>query len=160
MSQPIDSALYREVCGYYATGVTIVTAAPDGKPVGLAANSFTSVSLDPPLVLFCPGRQSSSWPRIAEAGVFCVNVLAEDQEHVSRVFAGRGEDKFAGIGWRASGTGSPMLHDALAWIDCEVQSVHEAGDHWIVVGAVKEMEVGRRGLPLLFYRGGYGRYEP
>jgi 3-hydroxy-9,10-secoandrosta-1,3,5(10)-triene-9,17-dione monooxygenase reductase component len=130
--------------------------APDG-PVGLAIGSFASLSLDPPQVLFCPAKTSGSWPRIREAGAFCVNILADDQEDVSRVFASKGTDKFAEIGWRRSGNGSPLLDGVLAYIDCEIGSVHDGGDHEIVVGRVQDLEVRHEGGPLIFFRGGYGR---
>ena len=146
--------------GHFPTGVTVVTSMTGDGPVGLAVGSFTSVSLDPPLVAFCPGVTSSSWPRIRDAGAFCVNVLAEDQEHVCRVFAGKADDKFEGLGWKpAAGTGAPILESVLAWIDCRIAAVHEAGDHWIVLGEVQDLDVGREAGPLVFYRGGYGKFE-
>jgi flavin reductase (DIM6/NTAB) family NADH-FMN oxidoreductase RutF len=151
----IDSARFRQVLGHFATGVTVVTADhPDG-PVGLAIGSFFSVSLDPPLVGFCAARSSTSWPRIREAGTFCVNVLAEDQEHVCRAFASKQPDKFRGLGWRPSALGAPVLADVLAWIECEIELMHDAGDHEIVIGAVRELEVEREIGPLVFFRGGY-----
>jgi 3-hydroxy-9,10-secoandrosta-1,3,5(10)-triene-9,17-dione monooxygenase reductase component len=161
MSAPdIDEARFRQVLGHFPTGVTVVSAHPDGEPpVGLAVGSFFSVSLDPALVGFCPGKSSTSWPRIEAAGRFCVNVLADDQEDVARVFAGKGEDKFRGIGWRPAGTGSPIISDVLAWIDCEIADIHEAGDHYIVTGAVHELKVERERHPLVFFRGGYGTFE-
>jgi 3-hydroxy-9,10-secoandrosta-1,3,5(10)-triene-9,17-dione monooxygenase reductase component len=156
----IDTARYRQVLGHFPTGVTVITAAgPDG-PAGLCVGSFASVSLDPPLVAFCAGDQSSSWPKIEAAGHYCVNILADDQEDIARVFAGRGEDKFAGIGWRPSvATGAPVIHDVLAWIDTRIEAVHQAGDHWIVVGRVLDLEIGHEGGPLVFFRGGFGRYH-
>jgi 3-hydroxy-9,10-secoandrosta-1,3,5(10)-triene-9,17-dione monooxygenase reductase component len=155
----IDPAVFRQVLGHFPTGVTIVTAAPDHKPVGLAVGSFTSLSLDPPLVAFCPANTSTSWPHIKEAGTFCVNVLAADQEGLCRHFAGKGDDKFAGIGWKTSPLGSPILDGVLAWIDCTIDSVHPGGDHVIVVGRVHDLEVAHGGGPLVFFRGGYGRFE-
>jgi 3-hydroxy-9,10-secoandrosta-1,3,5(10)-triene-9,17-dione monooxygenase reductase component len=156
----IDAAHFRTVLGHFPTGVTVVTAmGPDG-PAGLAVGSFFSVSLDPPLVGFCPNKASSNWPAIRGASVFCVNILAEDQEDVCRVFAAKGGDKFSGIGWHPSSTGSPRLHDVLAWIDCEIDAVHDAGDHEVCIGRVKELDVERhRAGPLVFFRGGYGRFE-
>jgi flavin reductase (DIM6/NTAB) family NADH-FMN oxidoreductase RutF len=155
-----DSAHFRTVLGHFATGVTVVTATGRDGPVGLAVGSFTSVSLEPPLVAFCPDRRSTSWPSIRHAGVFCVNILAEDQEDLCRVFAAKGGDKFAGVGWQPVGSGSPRLHDVVAWIDCDLEAVHDAGDHEICVGRVRELEVERRDDgPLVFYRGGYGRFE-
>ncbi len=154
----IAAAHFRTVLGHFATGVVVVTAAGD-RPVGLSVNSFTAVSLEPPLVAFCADRRSGSWAVIRRAGAFCVNVLAEDQEALSRVFATRGADKFDGVGWTRAPSGSPRLHDALAWIDCTIEAVHGAGDHDICVGRVGELDVGRGDGPLVFYRGGYGRFE-
>ena len=150
---------YRTTMGHFCTGVTIVTAmAPDG-PAGFTCQSFSSLSLDPPTVLVCPQKASSSWPRIEAAGHFVVNVLAEPQEEICRSFARSGADKFAGVGWRpAPATGAPMLRDCLAWIECRLDSVLDGGDHLIAVGRVLELEVGE-GKPLLFYRGGFGRFD-
>jgi 3-hydroxy-9,10-secoandrosta-1,3,5(10)-triene-9,17-dione monooxygenase reductase component len=152
-----DEASYRTVLGHFATGVTIVTAMDGGEPVGLSANSFASVSLDPPLVLFCAAKDSTTWPRIQAAGKFTVNVLNEHQEDVSRVFATKGADRFSRIGYRPSTNGSPILHDVLAYIDCDIEAEHDAGDHVIVVGRVLELGVLSEDGPLLFFRGGYGR---
>jgi 3-hydroxy-9,10-secoandrosta-1,3,5(10)-triene-9,17-dione monooxygenase reductase component len=147
------------VLGHFATGVTVVTGMAGGQPVGLAVNSFTSVSLSPSLVAFSVATASSTWPRLRPAGAFCVNILAEDQEVVSRAFAARGLDRFEGVGWRPAPSGSPVLAGALAWIDCTVEAEHEAGDHVIVVGRVRELDLDHEGRPLVFYRGGYGRFE-
>ena len=153
----IDPATYRQVLGHFPTGVTVITAALTSGPVGMAVGSFTSVSLDPPLVGFLPGKTSSSWPGIEAAGTFCVNILADDQEHLCRVFASKAEDKFTGIGWTpAAGTGAPLLDGVLAWIDCKVEQVVEAGDHWFVIGRVLDLSVASEGKPLVFFRGGYG----
>jgi flavin reductase (DIM6/NTAB) family NADH-FMN oxidoreductase RutF len=155
-----DAAKYRQVLGHFPTGVTVITAENEGVPVGLAVGSFSSLSLDPPLVLFCPGSQSSSWPKIRASGSFCVNILAADQEHVCRVFAGKEPDKFAAIEWsRTKETGSPLIDGALAWIDCDIEQVLPGGDHDIVVGRVRNLDSREGVLPLVFYRGGYGRYE-
>lgn len=156
----IDDARFRQVLGRFATGVTVVTGLAGGAPVGLAVNSFTSVSLEPALVAFCVAKASRTWPSLRSAGSFCVNILAEHQEALSRVFAGRPPDRFLGVGWRPGPSGAPILSDVLAWIDCTVVAEHDAGDHLIVVGRVREMDVGLDGRPLLFYRGGYGRFEP
>ena len=161
-----DAARYRQVLGHFCTGVTIVTAVErdaggNTRPTGFSAQSFTSVSLDPPLVAMCPGSAILSWPSIRDAGVFCANILAHDQEVLCRRFATRGVDKFQGIGWKPShATGSPVLDGVLAWVDARIEAVHEAGDHLIVVGRVVDLDVSREALPLLFYRGGYGRFEP
>ncbi len=155
-----DSARYRQVLGHFATGVTVVTGTLDGQPMGLSVNSFTSVSLAPPLVAFCIARTSTTWPRLRARGHFCVNILAEDQEQLARVFATRLVDKFTGVGWTPAPSGSPVVLGALAWLDCTVEAEHEAGDHLIVVGRANNMEVVHEAGPLIFYRGGYGRFEP
>jgi 3-hydroxy-9,10-secoandrosta-1,3,5(10)-triene-9,17-dione monooxygenase reductase component len=131
-----------------------------GRPLGLSVNSFTSVSLEPALVAFCVARRSSTWPLLRQSGMFCVNILAEDQEALSRTFATPNLDRFEGVGWRAAPSGAPVLAGVLAWIDCTVAAEYEAGDHLIVVGHVRELGLLHEGRPLLFYRGGYGRFEP
>ena len=152
-----DSATYRQVLGHFPTGVTVVTAMTDAGPAGMAIGSFSSLSLEPPQVLFCPSRISSSWARIQEAGKFCVNILGDDQEDISRVFASSADDKFAEIGWKRSGNGAPQINGVLAHIDCDIHDVLDGGDHDIVVGAVTGLEVHHEGGPLVFFRGGYGR---
>lgn len=154
------AAQFRQVLGHFPTGVVIVSTLAEGVPVGLSVNSFTAVSLEPPLVAFCAARRSRSWASIRAVGSFCVNVLAEDQEAVSRVFATPGADRFQGLGWALSPSGSPQLHGSLAWIDCTVEAVHPGGDHEICVGRVVALAVEREDRPLVFYRGGYGRFEP
>jgi 3-hydroxy-9,10-secoandrosta-1,3,5(10)-triene-9,17-dione monooxygenase reductase component len=154
-----DVAHFRAVLGHFCTGVTIVTGLEGEEPVGLTCQSFVSLSLDPPLVAFSPGKSSKSWPRIAPSGAFCVNVLTADQEDLGRVFANSGADKFRGVGWRAGETGSPILQDSLAWIDCRIVAQHDAGDHLIVIGQVVELSAAKSGKPLLFFRGGFGRFE-
>jgi 3-hydroxy-9,10-secoandrosta-1,3,5(10)-triene-9,17-dione monooxygenase reductase component len=151
-----DSAQFRAVLGHFATGITVITAMDGDEPVGLAANSFTSVSLDPPLVLFCAAKTSSTWPRIERAGHFTVNVLDEEQEDVCRLFATPGADRFGQIGWRI-GTRGPILDDVHAFLDCTLDAVHEAGDHWIVLGQVVDLGLDADAGPLLFYQGRYGR---
>ena len=155
----IDAAHYRNVLGHFPTGVTVITGMSDGKPVGMAIGSFSSVSLDPPLVLFCPQKSSSSWPKIEASGGFCANILTSEQEDVCRVMASKTEDKFSGIGWRAGDSGSPVLADVLGYIDCTIERVHDEGDHLVVIGRVLELDAANEGLPLVFYRGGYGRFE-
>lgn len=159
MSDPtIDPAVFRQVLGHFPTGVTVITSESDGERVGLAVGSFFSISLDPPLVGFCAGNQSSSWPKIRAAGRFCVNILDSAQEDVCRAFAGKSEDKFAGIGYDAAPySGAPRLKSALAWIDCELDEVHVGGDHDIVVGRVHDLAIDHEGTPLVFFRGGYSQ---
>ncbi|GIU86429.1 MAG: monooxygenase [Acidimicrobiia bacterium] len=154
-----EPAAFRTVLGHYATGVVIVTARDGGEPVGMACNSFTSVSLEPPLVLFCAAKTSTTWPRIQRAGAWCANVLAEEDEELCRLFAQKGADRFAGVAHRPGATGAPVLDRALAFVDCRTEAEHDAGDHVIVVGRVVELGHRAEGRPLLFYRGGYGRFD-
>jgi flavin reductase (DIM6/NTAB) family NADH-FMN oxidoreductase RutF len=155
---PFDGARFRQVLGHFPTGVTVITTIHEGKPVGLAVGSFASVSLEPPLVLFCAAATSSTWPKIRETGRFCVNILDESQEDVCRTFASKATDKFESIGWKHSPLGSPVLNDVLGWIDCEIADVVQEGDHDVVVGRVSGLDVAHEGSPLVFYRGGYGRF--
>ncbi len=157
----IEEAEFRTVLGHFASGVSVVTGIVDGAPAGFACQSFFSLSLDPPLIAVSPSKRSTSWPGIGGSGAFCVNVLTEEQEALCRAFArpGGGQDKFAGVGWDPAATGSPRLHDVLAWVDCRVEAAHDAGDHHLVVGAVVGMGAGR-GEPLVFYRGGFGGFRP
>ena len=154
-----DPATYRTVLGHFATGVVIVSAIDGEEPVGMACNSFTSVSLEPPLVLFCAAKSSTTWPRIQGAGKWAATILDDDGEEICRLFAQKGADRFARIAYTPGRTGSPILEDALAYVDCETLVEHDAGDHVIVVGRVVELGYQHEGTPLLFYRGGYGRYE-
>lgn len=156
----IDSMLYRDVLGHYPTGVVIVTAMVDGSPVGLVIGSFTSVSLDPPQVAFLPMKQSGSWARIRTAASFCINVLSAEQEQLCRDFARPSEDKFAGISWHPSPSGAPIIDGVVAWLDCAPAAIYDGADHDIVLGRVTHMKVEERGLPLLFFQGGYGRFAP
>ncbi|UUU33117.1 flavin reductase family protein [Streptomyces sp. CA-210063] len=133
---------------------------PDARPAGFACQSFSALSLDPPLVVFMVGRTSTTWPRIARAGVFCVNVLGAEQGELCRRFAVSGADKFAGVAHEpAPATGSPRLIGAPAWIDCTIHAVHTGGDHLIVVGRVEALGTGgEESAPLLFHRGRFGGF--
>jgi 3-hydroxy-9,10-secoandrosta-1,3,5(10)-triene-9,17-dione monooxygenase reductase component len=152
-----DAAEFRRVLGQFATGVTVITAMDGEEPAGVVANSFTSVSLDPPLVLFCVARTSSTWPRIERARCFAVNILGEHQEETSRLFATRDVDRFASVEWHVGVGGSPVLEDCLAYLDCEFWAEYDGGDHIIVVGRVLDLGVPREAGPLLFFQGKYGR---
>lgn len=168
----IDPRTFRHVLGQFCTGITIITTVHDGEPVGFACQSFAALSLDPPLVLFCPTKVSRSWQAIESSGRFCVNVLHEDQKDVSARFGSREPDKFVGIDWSPSRLGSPVLGGTLAHMDCTVASVHDGGDHFVVFGAVhslsefapdersREEHRFRKPRPLLFYRGEYTGIEP
>ena len=161
-SDTVTSGLFRQVLGQYPTGVCVVTAIhPDGEAVGMTIGSFSSVSLEPPLVGFMPEQTSSSWARLRECGSeFCVNILSEGQEEIGRIIAARKRNKFDGLSWRRSPAGLPVLTDSCAFIDCAVQDVFHAGDHDIVIGRVLDLGVERPFLPLLFFRGGYGSFTP
>ena len=160
-----DGREFRRVLGHYPTGVVVVTAACPSGPEGMTIGSFTSVSLDPPLVSFCPGHDSDSWARMRDVGSFCVNVLSDDQADVSTIFASKADDRFAAVSTRVEVTGSPVIEECLAWIDCRVHAVHTAGDHDIVVGEVVALGISggdagseaAAGAPLVFFKGGYGR---
>lgn len=157
----IDGQRFRRVLGNYPTGVTVVTAiGEDGSPAGMAVGSFTSVSLDPPLVAFLPTKTSTSFPKIRTATSFCVNVLAADQEPLSRIFAARGGDKFSDVRWSSTGSGAPRIDGVAAWIDCDFESIQEAGDHYLVIGRVRELDSDGERLPLVFFQGGYGKFSP
>lgn len=161
MSVDIDPASFRQILGHYPTGVCAITAVqPDGVTAAMIVGSFTSVSLDPPLVAFFPDKGSSSWPKIAAAGKFCVNVLGDAQEDLCRILASKAPDKFDNVPHHLSALGSPVLDGALAWIDCTIHAVHDAGDHHIVLGAVHGLDVHHPGAPLLFHKGAYGRVTP
>ncbi|MFJ6697241.1 flavin reductase family protein [Streptomyces sp. NPDC091272] len=188
---PLDPVEFRRVLGNFASGVTVVTSpgpasredgpttgdspaneptpgeppagdpSPGEPPAGFACQSFASLSLDPPLVVFMVARTSTTWPRIARSGVFCVNILGAHQGELCRAFARSGTDKFAGVEYDAAPvTGSPRLAGAPAWIDCTIQSVHTGGDHLIVVGRVEALGAADPGAPesspLLFHQGAFG----
>lgn len=154
----IDPADFRRVFAHLPTGVTVITAHGAGGPLGMAANSVTSVSMDPPLLLFCPSRSSATWPGIRATGAFCVNVMARHHEAITRGFAARDADRFAGVAWEHRPLG-PGLAEALAWIECHVEDERDAGDHTIVVARVTAIEAAAAlADPLVFFRGGYGSF--
>jgi 3-hydroxy-9,10-secoandrosta-1,3,5(10)-triene-9,17-dione monooxygenase reductase component len=152
-----DQARFREVLGHFATGVTIVTAMEEAGPVGFTCQAFSALSLDPPMVVLAPAKDSTSWPKIAKAGWFCVNILESKQEAICRTFAVSGVQKFEGVGWSPAASGAPVLDGCLAWIDCELELSHDAGDHELVLGRVHDLGV-EDGTPLLYYRSGFGRF--
>jgi 3-hydroxy-9,10-secoandrosta-1,3,5(10)-triene-9,17-dione monooxygenase reductase component len=153
---PVDAATFRHACGHFATGVAIVTmAGPDGTPHGLTANSFTSVSLDPPLVLVCVEKTITTYPAIQRASGWLVNILTEDQEELCRRFATPDIDKFAGVTTEPGEFDAPRLPGCLAYLAVRTTAEYDGGDHGIFLGEVTDVEV-RRGEPLIFYRGMYG----
>jgi 3-hydroxy-9,10-secoandrosta-1,3,5(10)-triene-9,17-dione monooxygenase reductase component len=156
----LDAQRFRRVFGHFCTGVTVITTIDEEGPAGFACQAFAPLSLEPPLVLFCPQAGSQTWRRIQATGFFCVNILADDQRDVSRVFGARGADKFAGVGWTESPAGAPLLTDAHTWADCRIEAVHPGGDHAIVVGRVTALGEVRDTKPLLFYKGRYTGTAP
>lgn len=154
---PVSPAVMRDVLGHFVSGIVVITAAgPDG-PLGFTCQSFSSLSLDPPLVLLSTSRSSTTWPRIAATGSFAVNVLGADQQAVSTRFAVSGGDKFTDQSWRPGLLGNPLLDGAIAHVECDIEAVHDGGDHHIVVGRVRALDA--PGLdsraPLVYYRSGY-----
>ena len=151
-----DPRSFRQALGCFATGITVVTSVGlDGEYLGFTANSFNSVSLDPPLVLFSLDRGAYSLKAFEAAGVFAINILREDQEAVSIAFARALSSKWEGVRTEIWQTGSPILVDALASFDCETISMHDGGDHVIFVGRVLRLRAGVDGRPLLYFRGAY-----
>lgn len=158
MTGAIDPLTFRRTLGHYPTGVCAITSVDNnGASVAMIVGSFTSVSLDPPLVAFFPDKGSTTWPKIQASGRFCVNVLADDQEDLCRVLASKDPDKFDRAPHNLSAAGAPVLEGALVWIDCSLYAVHEAGDHYIAIGKVGAFEVGRVAAPLIFHKGRYGK---
>lgn len=156
----LDPMMFREVLGHYPTGVVVVTGiADDGAPAGMVIGSFTSVSLDPPIVAYLPSKTSKSFARLRQSKTFCVNVLSADQEHLCRLFAGSTEDKFAGLRWTPTPSGAPILDGSVAWIECSLREVLDGGDHYIVLGDTTALGVQNPAPPLLFFQGGYGRFS-
>ena len=157
---PLNSAHFRQVLGQYPTGVTVITAMGT-EPLGMVVGTFSSVSMDPPLVCFMPTRGAGAWKAIQASGDrFCVNILSEDQGEICGAIATRWENRFDGIPFSLSESGQPVIHGAVAYLDCTVHQVVEAGDHDIVVGRVESLNVLSSAYPLLFFRGGYGAFQP
>ena len=156
----IAPARFREVLGGYPTGVCVITSADADFRYAMVVGTFTSISLEPPLVGFFPDKASSSWPKIERTGRFCVNVLGEDQLEHCKHFASKREDKFEGRSHGLSPGGLPLLDDAVAWIECDIAQVIEIGDHLLVVGAVSALDRRDNGDPLLFHSGSYHGLQP
>jgi 3-hydroxy-9,10-secoandrosta-1,3,5(10)-triene-9,17-dione monooxygenase reductase component len=151
-----DPRSFRDALGRFTTGVAFITAAPDGEPAGLIVNSFTSVSLEPPLISFCPSRSSLTWSRMRRTGRFGVNVLGRRHERFVARATPAGADRFAGLDWTVGRDGVPVLTDALASFECEIVAEHPAGDHWIVLGRVDEVSISPSKDPLVFFAGAFG----
>ncbi|HWL45607.1 MAG TPA: flavin reductase family protein [Ilumatobacter sp.] len=162
-----DSKQFRRVLGHFPTGVTVITGLNGDRPVGFTIGSFTSVSLDPPLVGFLPQVDSDTWAELAPAGAFCVNVLSRHQADLCWQFAKTGNEhtRFDGVGWHPAPSGAPILDRAVAWIDCTVEQVYEMGDHYFVLGRVGALDAdpdgdGHGPDPLLFFCGALGGFAP
>ncbi|MBF4162098.1 flavin reductase family protein [Nocardioides sp. CBS4Y-1] len=153
---------FRDTLSQFASGITVITTLSGGEPVGMTCQSFSSVSLEPPLVMFIPAKTSRAWPLIQRAGAFCANILASGQADLSNQMASKGADKFAGVDWEpAQVTGSPVLKGTLAHLDCRIHAAYEAGDHFVVIGRVEHLAVGDDAAdPLLFFRGTYRSTDP
>lgn len=153
----LDPAHFRRVLGEFSTGVVVVTSiSDDGTPIGLAVGSFSSVSLTPPLVAFFVAHTSTTFPRIAETGRFCANILSHTQLEVCRTFSRSGGDKFDGVHWQPAPSGAPVLDGVHGWIDCRISSIQRLGDHDLVVGEVVDLDAeGGEASPLVFYRSGF-----
>ncbi|MEO3792459.1 flavin reductase family protein [Nonomuraea sp. B10E15] len=155
----IDSARLRRALGHYPTGVVVVAALADGEPHGFTVNSFTSVSLDPPIVSFCAAHTSTTWPYIRAAGAFTISMLSAGQERVCQSFSKKGADRFSGVGWTVNGSGHPAITGAVAWIDCMLDSCHLVGDHELILARVIDLTTNDAAGddPLVFHRGRLGR---
>jgi len=160
MSLPIpaiEPSRFRQALGHYASGITVITSLSEGEAIGFTCQSFHSVSMSPPLVSFNVMRDSASYPRIRQAGRFLVNILSHEQVGISNQFARRGTDKWHGVEWQASPLGNPIIAGSLHWLDCEIHAEHAAGDHLIVIGEVKALDLQQAAAtqPLLYFKGQY-----
>lgn len=156
--QELDQKVFRQALGKYASGITIVGGMVEDKLAGFTCQSFYSVSVNPPLVSFSVMRTSKSWPAIRPSGHFTINVLSWDQMHLSDTFARSSEDRWAGVKWKPSPNGAPVIDDALLWLDCSVHAEHEAGDHWVVICNVHHISDTAHPpecSPLIYYQGRY-----
>jgi 3-hydroxy-9,10-secoandrosta-1,3,5(10)-triene-9,17-dione monooxygenase reductase component len=151
----LSEAHYRHVLGHFASGLAVVTASTCAGPVGFTCQSFSAVSIDPPLVLLCPGVTSTTWPRVRATGAFAVNILAAEQATLSRGFARAAADRFSGVAWRPGPVArAPVIDGVLTWLECRIEAEHRAGDHYVVLGRVLAMEA-TDGDPLIYFRGAF-----
>ena len=154
----IDQAAFRQALGHFATGVTVVTTSHEGAFYGMTVSAFSSLSLEPPLILICIQTTTPTHEALADASTFAVNILCEDQEQLSRHFATRQSEKFEGIAYTLGASGCPLLSGVLATIECRITERLPGGDHTIIVGEVLQTAV-HKGTPLIYYRSGYGRFR-
>ena len=155
----LDARKFRDIMGTFTTGVTIVTTMDNDTPYGITANSFTSVSLSPPLVMFCLGKSSTNFEAFMASDCFAVNILSSQQGALSTRFATFEGDRFDGLNWTAWDTGAPILENVIGAIDCRLEATHDAGDHVIMLGLVVRAEMKNNAPPLLYFKGGYERLE-
>lgn len=154
---PVSKDEFRAALSRFTSGVTVVTTlGKDNRPAGITVSAFSSVSLEPPLVLACIDKRASLHDHLTEGRYFAVNILAEDQQHISRLFASKDEDRFGGVRCSRGASGAPLLDDALAYLECRVVHAYPGGDHTIIVGEVESTSVADR-EPLAYYRGCYTR---
>lgn len=157
---PNNQKWFRQVMSEYPTGVCVVTATHNDKPCGMVVGSFTSVSLDPPLVAFMPGKDSTTWPKIEAAKHFCVNIFGIDQLELCGKLASKSQNKFDNLSIRTSKCGAVIIEGCVAWVDCIRHAVHDAGDHYIVLGEIIAMDRISGQSPLLFCKSSYGSFKP
>jgi flavin reductase (DIM6/NTAB) family NADH-FMN oxidoreductase RutF len=157
---PVDDRSFRKALGCFASGVTVVTTLDPAnrQPIGVTVSAFSSLSLDPPQVLFCLGRKTTSLESFKSFGFFAINVLAESQRDLSIRFASRSEDKWAGVDWTAGISGVPLVNGCLASLECSLASAVDGGDHVIFIGNVENLKHQEGGAPLLYFRGAYMNY--
>lgn len=160
MNASIDTRAYRDVLGHYPTGVCAISARVAGTPLAMVVGTFTSVSLDPPLVGFLPARSSETWEQLRLTEEFCVNVLASDQAKLCKRMATRGPERFADVTWIEEPDATPRIDGSVAWISCRLASVTEVGDHDFVLGHVRALELARDTAPLIFHRGSFAQPTP
>lgn len=153
----IEPSTFRQALGHYASGITVITSHHEGEPIGFTCQSFYSVSMSPPLVSFSVMSRSASYPKIRQAGRFTVNILSGEQVGISNPFARRGANKWQDVEWQASPLGNPIIAGSLHWLDCEIHAEHAAGDHLIVIGEVKALNLQATAAtqPLLYFKGQY-----
>lgn len=155
----LDPRRIRDVMGNFCTGVTVITGLDGDDPLGFACQSFASVSLDPPLISFCPARTSTTWPKIRRVGKLAVNVLSESQRTLCAAFGASGGNKFRGVRWTPGDNGAPAIEGAIARVEATVETEHDAGDHTIVLCRVTGLTSLHPDSPLLFFRGTYGGFR-
>ena len=156
LSPAVEPLQFREVLGHFASGITVITSHHEGESVGFTCQSFYSVSMEPPLVSFSVMTRSLSYPKIRQAGRFAVNILSGEQVAISNQFARRGDDKWRDVQWQSSPLGNPLIAGSLHWLDCEIHAEHAAGDHRIVIGEVKALNLSKAAAsPLLYFKGQY-----